>query len=133
MYLYKLAPRKVFLAILGLTWVCGGIVPLIWLTLHYDLPAFPLLSSKSYNLLYTRFYFKIVAFVSGITFAIIRFEYKYVDRLSDGTRPRHKLFFDRIKNNSCIKYSSYFFGFFLCFFISLILLNDTYCLKESHS
>jgi hypothetical protein len=43
-----------------------------------------MLNNTGYTLLYTRFYYRIVACMFGIAFAIMRFEYKYVDKLSDG-------------------------------------------------
>jgi hypothetical protein len=46
--------------------------------------SYPGLGNDGYTYLYTRPWFRVVPFIFGISFAIIYFEYKYVDKLSNG-------------------------------------------------
>jgi hypothetical protein len=87
-----------------------------------------MLNEYGYTMLYTRLYYRIVASLFGIMFAIMRFEYKYVDKLSDGSKPKHKIFLEKFRYSEYAKYISYFLGFSICFFLTFILITDTNCI-----
>ena len=89
--------------------------------------SFSVFNDEAYWVLYPRLWYRTVAFIAGITFAIMRFEYKYVDRLNNGTKPKHKQFLEKMRYNTTWIYFSYIFGLFLCLFVCLILLTDTKC------
>lgn len=130
LYLYKYLPRKIFISVMLLILIGAGIGPTVAFTVSDGIQAFPMVNQAGFNMLYTRFYYRIVASIFGIAFAIMRFEYKYVDKLSDGQKPRHKIFLDKFRYNEIAKYFSYFFGFFLCTFLIFILMSDTKCIQD---
>ena len=66
-------------------------------------------------------------FLFGIFIGIIKFEYKYVGTLNDGSKPFHKSLIDKFKKHKINKIFSYIIGLSLCFFILLIMLTNTAC------
>lgn len=78
------ASRRVFGIIFIVCFIGGGILPTLLLTWKHDINSYPSIFSLGFSYLYPRIWFRVIAFLSGIIFAIIRFEYKYADKLKDG-------------------------------------------------
>ena len=58
------------------------------------------------------------------------FEYKYVEKLNDGSVPFHKKFLDSLKKKHYIKAILYCVGVFLVLMPILLLLWDTSCVDK---
>jgi len=70
----------------------------------------------------------------GIALAIIKFEFRYVDKLSDGSHPKHKYYLNKIRNSKMTKWSLYFAGTAICCFIVFVLQTDALCTPyDQHS
>lgn len=67
----------------------------------------------------------------GIGTAIFHFEYRYVDKLNDGTKPAHKEFIDKVKDKRAFKLVCYIFGIILLISPILVLIGDASCVKNS--
>ena len=97
-FVYRHAYRKILLTTFLLVGVCGSLIPVVYMTIYYDVNSYPGFQSNGTDFLFFRLYFRIPPFMMGIAFAIFYFEYKYVDKLNDGTKPFHKDFIDRVKS-----------------------------------
>ena len=71
------------------------------------------------------------AFLLGMGFAIIIFEYKYVEKLSDGTNPFHKKFLDNLRTKRNYKIVLYTVGVSLILLPILLLFWDVACVDKS--
>ena len=60
----------------------------------------------------------------GVVYAVIKFEYKFVDKLNDGSRPPHKKFLDKIRDNFHLQILCYLFGLFLMCLPIVIFVTD---------
>ena len=77
--------------------------------------------------MFQKIFYRMPPFLFGIFIGIIKFEYKYVGTLNDGSKPFHKSVIDRFKKNRLNKYISYALGLLLCAFIMMIMLTNTAC------
>jgi hypothetical protein len=75
-------------------------------------------------------YFRITPFLFGIALAIMKFEYKYVDKLNDGNKPFHKVYLEQNMDKKHFFKVCYFLGTILFTTPVLILLGDTYCVNN---
>lgn len=74
-----------------------GATLIVITTLKYNVNAFPGFLNTGYKFLYNRIWFRINPFLFGILVAIIKFEYKHVEKLRYGDVPIHKACLDKIK------------------------------------
>ena len=125
MYASRMVLRIVFVVCL----ICGGILPTLLLTWKHNINSYPSIFSEGWLYLYTRIWFRVIAFLFGMIWAIIRFEYKYVDKLKDGTKLPYKLFFEKVKNSNFLKNVLGYGGIILIILVVTSLLTDMNNLK----
>jgi uncharacterized membrane protein len=61
----------------------------------------------------------------GVMMGIIKFEFKYVEKLHSGERPEHKKFLEKLRKLKRKKAIFYSIGFFLMLLPLLLLMTDT--------
>ena len=81
--------------------VCIGVgfIPTLYMSIKHNINSFPSFFEQGFNDMFNRIYYRIPPFILGVVYAVIKFEYKFVDKLNDGTRPPHKKFLDKIRDN----------------------------------
>jgi hypothetical protein len=98
-FIYKNTYRKVLIISIVLVCVGVGFIPTLYMSLKNNINAYPSYFEHGFNDLFPRIYFRVPPFILGVVYAIIKFEYKYVDKLNDGTKPPHKKVLDKIRDN----------------------------------
>lgn len=118
-FVYKNYYRKVLITVFSIFGICGSIIPVLYMT-NKDPPvdAYPGLYNNAYDDMMTKIYYRIPPFLIGIALSIFNFEYRYVDKLNDGSTPFHKDFIQKLTQN---KYS--FKG--VCYSIGLVMSTFT--------
>ena len=101
------------------------------MTMQYEINAYPGFTSNGFDYLFMKIYYRMPPFLLGIGLAIIKFEYKFVGTLNDGSKPFHKPIIDHFRKNKLHKLISYFIGLSLCIFSVLIMLTNTNCVDKS--
>jgi len=77
--------RKVLIGSFVVVGIVGSFIPTFYVTMKYDINAYPGYLSNGYDLLFMKTYYRIPPFIMGIALAIVKFEYKFVGTLNDGT------------------------------------------------
>lgn len=72
--------------------------------------------------MFTKIYFRIPPFLMGVALAIFHFEYRFVDKLNDGTHPFHKNYLQRITRNSLLFKTVCYSAGLMCTLVPLLLL-----------
>lgn len=93
-YIYRKAYRKVLIASFLIITIAGSLIPTFVMTFEYGINSFPGFMSNGYDYMFMKTYYRIPPFIIGIAIAIVKFEYKYVSVLNDGTKPFHKPLID---------------------------------------
>lgn len=110
-FVYKNYYRRALAIVFLVIGVAGSLIPVFYMTIKYDIDGYPGFLSPSYSDLLTKIYFRIPPFLIGMGLAIFQFEFKYVDKLNDGTKPFHKDYLEKITKNSLLfKFGCYFTG-----------------------
>ena len=128
---YKNAYRNVLIGALFVVGICGSLIPTFVLTLQNNINGYPGYLSNGYDLLFMKIYYRIPPFLMGIALGIIKFEYKYVGTLNDGTYPVHKALIDKLKHKKHCKMIAYISGVLLSTLSVVILFTDTACVDKS--
>lgn len=81
--------------------------------------------------MFNKFFFRVTPFLIGIALAILKFEYKYVDKLNDGKKPLHKIILEQHRHKKHFKLICYSLGMFLISLPVLILLTDVACVDRN--
>ena len=92
-YVYKNYYRRALAILFTVIGVGASLIPVLYMTLYKGTDSYPGYMSNSFDNMMTKIYFRIPPFLIGIALAIFQFEYKYVDKLNDGTKPFHKDYF----------------------------------------
>jgi hypothetical protein len=82
---YQNAYRKVLIGTFFVVGVLCSFVPTVIITIKYDINAYPGYLSNGYDTMFMKAYYRIPPFIMGIALAIVKFEYKFVGTLNDGT------------------------------------------------
>ncbi|CDW80987.1 UNKNOWN [Stylonychia lemnae] len=128
--IYKHAFRKVLIGSFIFVAIFGSLIPTIVMTYKYEINSYPGYLSQGYNYMFMKVYYRIPPFLFGILIGIIKFEYKYVGTLNDGSKPFHKSLIDRFKKKRENKIIAYICGISLCLFILLIMITNTQCANQ---
>ena len=128
--IYKNAYRNVLIGAFIVVGIVGSLIPTFAMTLKYNINGYPGYLSNGYDLLFMKTYYRIPPFLMGIALAIIKFEYKYVGTLNDGSFPVHKILIDQLKRRKFYKLTCYLVGVALSSFSVLILFSDTACVDK---
>jgi hypothetical protein len=92
-FVYKNYYRTTLMIVFLVFGLGASMVPVIYMTNKEDpVVAYPGFYSNAYSDMFTKVYFRIPPFLIGIALSIFNFEYRYVDRLNDGSTPFHKDF-----------------------------------------
>jgi hypothetical protein len=111
-YIYKKYFRKVLWGLFLSIGIGASLVPVVYMTYTYNIDGFPGFLSNSYNNMMTKIYYRIPPFLIGISLSIFHFEYKYVDKLNDGSKPFLKDYLEKFTQKSALfKTICYLVGF----------------------
>ena len=111
----------------------GSLVPVIFMTFDKNIDGYPGFLSYSYSDMLTKIYFRIPPFLIGIALAIFHFEYRFVDKLNDGTKPFHKDYIEKItKNSVTFKFATYIIGLLGVLLPLLLLTLNASCMKTDN-
>lgn len=66
----------------------------------------------------------------GILMAIVKFEYRYVEKLNCGTKPEHKKYIIKLKRDKCKQHIMQIVGCLMMMFPIVVLMTDTWCIKS---
>lgn len=91
---YKYSTRRSLICVFIVVFLIGGIIPVFYVSLENEVNPYPGFMSLAAVYLVHKVYFRLPAFVLGIAFAIVMFEYKFVEKLPDGSQPYLKKFLD---------------------------------------
>lgn len=83
--------------------ICLSVIPIIVLGVENNVNSYPNLDTNMGDVILSRIYYRLPAFLLGIALAVVKFEYKYVDKLNDGTYPFHKAIIDHLKKKKWFK------------------------------
>lgn len=129
--IYRNAYRRFLIGSFVVVGIFGSLIPNIIMTLKYDINAYPGYLSNGFDYLFMKIYYRIPPFIMGIALAIIKFEYKFVGTLNDGTKPFHKSFIDKFRSNRLHKFICYTLGLILSLFSVLILISNNSCVDKN--
>lgn len=129
-YIYKNYFRRALASVFAIIGLGGSLVPVIYMTVAHDVDGYPGFLSNSYSQMYTKLYFRIPPFLIGVALAIFYFEYRYVDKLNDGSKPFHKDYIERItKNSLTFKCVCYAVGLTFTTLPILLLMQNASCMQ----
>eukprot|EP00347_Sterkiella_histriomuscorum_P003458 403364220 len=129
-FIYQKAYRKVLISSFVIIAVCGSLIPNFWMTMKYEINSYPGFLSNGYDYMFMKAYYRMPPFIIGIALAIIKFEYKFVGTLNDGSKPFHKPIIDHFKKNTTHKIFSQIIGLILAIFSVLILITNNKCVDK---
>eukprot|EP00347_Sterkiella_histriomuscorum_P007239 403349727 len=129
--LYKNTFRKVFIVSFLVITVVFSLIPTVVVAIDENVNPYPNLDSLMGEAIISRIYYRIPAFICGVVLAIIKFEYKYVDKLNDGTYPFHKQFIDKFKEKKYFKLILYTVGILGVTIPVLIQYWNVSCVDQS--
>lgn len=114
-YIYNKYHRQVLTVMFFLIGVGASLIPVVQMTLKYNVDGFPGFLSNSYSDMYTKVYFRIPSFLMGIALGIFHFEYRHVTILRDGSKPFHRDYIQMLikKYPRTFNFICYFFGMLL--------------------
>ena len=131
-FVYKNYGRRILYALFIIVGVFGSLVPVFYLTIKWEVDAFPGFLSNSFSDMLSKLYFRIPPFLIGIGLAVFQFEYKYVDKLNDGNPPPHKVFMKKItKNTLKFKLGCYIAGPVFFIVPVLLLMYNASCVSDN--
>lgn len=130
-FLYKNTFRKVFVASFVVIAVFLSIIPTIVLSIQENVNSYPNMDTMMSETVLSRIYYRLPAFLCGLSLAIIKFEYKYVDKLNDGSYPFHKKLIEKIKTKKHFKIITYLVGLVFVAFPILIQYTNTACVDQT--
>ncbi|CDW85512.1 UNKNOWN [Stylonychia lemnae] len=131
LYLYKNTYRKVFIISFLIIAFGASFIPTFYYTFTKKVNSFPNIDTKMAQEILSRLFYRIPLFLCGIALAILKFEYKYVDKLNDGSFPFHKKFLINLKQKKYCYAILYTVGFSLILFPLLIQLSNVACVDQS--
>lgn len=129
-FVYKNAYRKVLISTFIFVAVFGSFIPTFYISYKYEINSFPGYMSNGFSSLFMKTYYRMPPFMLGIALAIMKFEYKFVGTLNDGTTPFHKILIEKMKQNISRKFIGYVAGLLLILFSVFILISDTTCINN---
>mmetsp|Transcript_38631 Transcript_38631/g.36986 ORF Transcript_38631/g.36986 Transcript_38631/m.36986 type:complete len:106 (-) Transcript_38631:1001-1318(-) len=99
-------------------------IPCLAVTIYRELNFYPEVFSVSWDYLYKRPWFRVTPFVFGLVLGIVKFEFRYVEKLNNGRKPEHKKFLSALKFQKTKQKVLTLLGIFMMVFpIVLIILN----------
>lgn len=106
-------------SILGLM----SLAAVVSITFKYNVDGYPGFMSTAYSDMYNKIYYRAPPLLIGIAVSIFHFEYKYVDKLKDGSQPFHKNILKKLTEKKIIfKIICYSVGFISCVLPILLLV-----------
>ena len=103
----------------------------IIITIKYNVDGYPGFMSNAYTEMYTKLYYRLPPMLIGIALAQLHFEYKCVEKLTDGSLPYSKILFNKIgKNKTVFKVLSYSVGFIFCLIPIILLKANSSCIAD---
>jgi hypothetical protein len=99
-FVYKNYYRRALACWFFLIGVGASLIPLVYVSLAFNTDSYPGFMSNAYDNMMTKIYYRIPPFLIGIACAIFHFEFKYVDKLNDGSKPFHKDYLLRLARNT---------------------------------
>jgi len=132
-YIYKNYFRRALAVAFTTIGIFGSLVPVLYMTLVKGTDSSTGWMSNAYDNLTSKIWFRIPPFLIGMALAIFHFEYRYVDKLNDGSKPFHKDYLQKIVQNSWVfKTFCYTIGF-LCLSVPLLLqVYNATCIKDDN-
>lgn len=89
-YIYKNYFRRALASAFTIIGLFGSLVPVLYMTLVKGTDSWTGYQSNAFDNLTSKIWFRIPPFLIGMGLAIFHFEYRYVDKLNDGSKPFHK-------------------------------------------
>lgn len=129
-YAYKYLNRYKLYAIFLVITLGLSTFPVLVISLVNGLNLYPEVFSNSWEYIYKRTWFRLPAFVIGIALAIVKFEFKYVERMNCGRRPFHKKYLEKLKRHKYIQKALQGLGVFLMVLPIFLLMTDTWCIDQ---
>lgn len=118
-FVYKNYYRRILVITFCIFGIFGSMVPVLYMACkNPPVDAYPGFFNNAYDDMMSKIYYRIPPFLIGIALSIFNFEYRYVDKLNDGSTPFHKDFIQKLSQN---KFS--FKG--VCYSIGLALASFT--------
>jgi hypothetical protein len=96
------------------------------ITIKYNVDGYPGFMSKAYSDMYNKLYYRVPPLLIGISVSIFHFEYKYVDKLKDGSQPFHKNILKKLtEKKNLFKCICYLLGLAFCIITVLLLVLNS--------
>ena len=132
-FVYKNYFRRALMFVFGFIGIVGSLIPVLVMTIDKKVDGYPGYLSNSFNDMLTKIYFRIPPFLIGIALAIFQFEYKYVDKLNDGTKPFHKDYLEKITKKS-LTFKTVFYSVGLACVVTplLVLVYNSSCIDSTN-